>query len=440
MKNIIILLLFICSFSYGQYTNIRSKERIVYNGDTCDMYFNGDTMIIKSTSNPSLRLKFTLVKMTGLKVDGRADIKTLYVNETQISNSTVWPSTSGIANYSGGNSWGTSIPLSRIDSTWKSGTFQTLKLGTTDDTNKFDANGFRMHNGGNTFIDFQRSGVLGKLIINGTDNAISAKTNEEDGNFGGVFIGNGSGSSGVSGIGSGNFTEDSLIDWVQTQYPSEAQIGGLFWSPTSARAIVSIGGIEQFDYHTKVLWSDRSGNFNAKTVKIDTLYIKNSKLYDSASSIKLNSDFKYHMSHAAGSANDVSSYSIGGTQNIYYKVDPSGFTWREVDYITATGDSITITIPGDYNLFVNLAASTSNASDKLRIKVYKNGAQFSPVLTTWYILSNGSGTVIPTNQHIYYLHGLSAGDKISIRAANLTGSRAISITDFGLIIEKIPEL
>jgi hypothetical protein len=63
--------LLICGLSMGQsIVNIRGVSRIVYGGDTCDMYFSGDTMIIKSTSNPSLRLKLSLVKVQDIQING----------------------------------------------------------------------------------------------------------------------------------------------------------------------------------------------------------------------------------------------------------------------------------------------------------------------------------------------------------------------------------
>ena len=146
-------------------------------------------------------------------------------------------------------------------------------------------------------------------------------------------------------------------------------------------------------------------------------------------------DLTYNFIHCVGSADSISQ-TIGGLQYIYYKVNTGGaMNWREADGLTCAGDSITIITPGDYKILVYMAISTANVNDVLRVKLYVNSLPTS--LGRWVINSQGSG--VSSNQSYMWYKEFSAGDKLSVWVSNLTGAREITVYDFKLYMEKMPE-
>jgi hypothetical protein len=154
--------------------------------------------------------------------------------------------------------------------------------------------------------------------------------------------------------------------------------------------------------------------------------------------IDASGDLIYNFRHTVGSADSLVGYNVGALANVYYKLAPT-FTTREADGITMAADSVTLLVSGDYEIHCWLQLTTSAATDKLRIKIYKNGAPMSPSLGRWIINSDGSGVQTETKYYMWYIIGGTAGDRYSVRAANLTGARAITCTDLKLYVKRVPE-
>jgi len=152
-------------------------------------------------------------------------------------------------------------------------------------------------------------------------------------------------------------------------------------------------------------------------------------------------DLKYDFTHGVSSTDSLT-YSVGGTQNVYYKLNPTGADTlkdHEADNLKFNGDSVLIEVAGDYTVCCWLNLSTSNANDKIRVKLYKNNVAY-PINTIgrWIINSDGSGVSSETKYFMWYVT-LAVGDVLSVRVANLTGDRAIVLRDWKLYIEKKPE-
>ena len=159
---------------------------------------------------------------------------------------------------------------------------------------------------------------------------------------------------------------------------------------------------------------------------------------DTKGGINSTGDLKYNFIHCVGSADSLVSYSVGGTQNVYYKVNTTAFVSREADGISIIGDSIKILTAGAYRVDCWLAATTSNANDKVRVKLYINNAKSANSLGRWMINSQGTGNE-STSAYSWYKDDFAANDYLSVRVANITGARAVNITDIKLIVSKIPE-
>ena len=142
------------------------------------------------------------------------------------------------------------------------------------------------------------------------------------------------------------------------------------------------------------------------------------------------------MPHAIGSADSTVTYSVTGTQNVYYKIIPT-FTMRESDGMTMAADTVTLATAGDYEIWIWIAATTSNANEQLRIKLYINNMPMPTSLGRFIYLSMGTGNYGSRN-YMWYRTCL-ANDKISFRIANISASRAITIADFKVYVKKIPE-
>jgi hypothetical protein len=113
------------------------------------------------------------------------------------------------------------------------------------------------------------------------------------------------------------------------------------------------------------------------------------------------------------------------------------FTARESDGVALAGDSIVITTPTDYKVWVWVAATTSNVNDQIRLKMYVNSLPLPTSLGRFIINSNGVGVYL-TDSYMWY-RSMLTGDRISFYVTNLTGNRTITIADFKIYVEKVPE-
>jgi len=152
-------------------------------------------------------------------------------------------------------------------------------------------------------------------------------------------------------------------------------------------------------------------------------------------SLRVNGDFTYNYIHEVGSADSVN-FNTGTVQNKYYKI-AAGITWRNYMGMLAAGDSVKVLKAGDYKVHCWISATTSNANDKIKIKLFTNNTQNATSLGIFKINSQGTGN----NDSRYYMwyKTFAVNDWISIRAQNQTGARSINVTDIKLFIEKVPE-
>ena len=152
--------------------------------------------------------------------------------------------------------------------------------------------------------------------------------------------------------------------------------------------------------------------------------------------LNVTGDLTYDFIHADGSADSLVGFSVGGTQFVYYKIATGAMTWHEADGVTAVADSVTIIAPGHYRVHCWLNATTSNANDQIKTALFINDT-ISINGARWIINSGGTG--IGETKYFMWYRDLAADDVLDIRTSNITGARAVSVVDFQLYIEKVPE-
>ena len=192
--------------------------------------------------------------------------------------------------------------------------------------------------------------------------------------------------------------------------------------------VIPIGGgtVADPDYNQSEIQ-----NFSA-TVVHDSLQQNPLKL---EGSVTIAGNLKYGFVHAVGSV-DATSYTPSVSQNVYTKLVPT-IVWREQDGLTCL-DSVKILSAGDYRIDIGLSLSGANANDFWRLKIYKNGAAFSPELGR-FRWRNLAGGITDTRSFFWYVKDLAVNDWVSFRITNETASRNPTITDFKVYIEQKPE-
>ena len=158
-------------------------------------------------------------------------------------------------------------------------------------------------------------------------------------------------------------------------------------------------------------------------------------------SLNVSGQIKYNLIHGVASTDSIA-YTVGGTQSVYYKLNPTGadtLKSHEEDGVSFPGDSAKVSMAGDYVVHCWLNLSTSGVNDKIRVKLYKNNAAFTlNSIGTWIINSDGTGENAETKYFMWHVT-LAANDILSVRVANLTGNSEIVLRDWKLYIEKKPE-
>jgi len=149
-------------------------------------------------------------------------------------------------------------------------------------------------------------------------------------------------------------------------------------------------------------------------------------------------DLKYNFIHGVGSADAQTTYTLTGTQNVYYKIAPS-FTVTESDGLTLAGDSIIIATAGDYQVSIWVGAGTSISAENLRILLYVNDIDASSNLGRFIFNSAGVGLDKYWTRSYMWYKTLSANDRVSFYIANISSSNTITVADFKIYIEKKPE-
>lgn len=145
----------------------------------------------------------------------------------------------------------------------------------------------------------------------------------------------------------------------------------------------------------------------------------------------------YKFCHAVGSADSIN-YTPTVTQNLYTKINTGSFVIHDTLGITIRGDSLKVQYAGDYKVTCWMSATTSNANDKLRVRLYSNNIPNTTSIGRWIINSNGTGNGQSEN-FMWYKKSVTANTWFSVRITNLTASRNPNITDFKIYIEKVPE-
>ena len=192
--------------------------------------------------------------------------------------------------------------------------------------------------------------------------------------------------------------------------------------------VVSTGSIANATYTGYV-------NIGSGAVHDSSLTVKGG--ISATGGVKIKGDLTYNFIHGVGSADSTVTYSVTGTRNVYYKIIPT-FTMRESDGLTLVADSVVISTAGDYTFWAWIAATTSNTNDQLRIKIYDNNTPSPTSLGRFIILSNGND-VYETKGYMWYKVALAANHNISFRISNTSASRAITIADFKIFVQKEPE-
>jgi hypothetical protein len=210
----------------------------------------------------------------------------------------------------------------------------------------------------------------------------------------------------------------------------------LFYSGAKIQIKTKLG--VKFEVDTLGKISQKSGSDSI--ISSPTNGIIYSKGGASVFSVNSQGIIKSKVIHLVASKDSIVGYTFGGTANVYYKINPGALNVKpDSTGISIAGDSIRPRYSGDYMLTISHAISSGTASDQIRTRVKKNNAWFSPTLSRWTTVSNASTTVIPNTEHTWYLYGITAGDWISFWSTNTTGSRIMHLTDFSIIITRVPE-
>lgn len=302
------------------------------------------------------------------------------------------------------------------DSSWNS-----IKVGTGDDTAviKTDGTIHQYYNGSQVLY----SGINGSLYSLGT---------KEYGYISGV------------GIGCAGITSSTFMDSFKIALQSYVPLNEKFIS-------ISSNGIWQKKYEDSyTAWSfvtDSSFSLHKKSPLGAERYSVESTAFgitQTAGTTKFNTDtlgnanFTGYVNskkvYAVGRADSIN-YTVGGTQNIFYKINTGALTIKDTSWMFIRGDSIQVKVAGDYEVDVSMAATTSNANDKIRVRLFVSNAVMSPALGRWMINSPGTGNQQTENCPFWYARALPYGAWLSIRIQNQTGNRAINISDFGFDIK-----
>jgi len=138
----------------------------------------------------------------------------------------------------------------------------------------------------------------------------------------------------------------------------------------------------------------------------------------------------YSPPHGAMAFADSSTV-VALTQNTWAKLTgPSGpvYTVIDADDLTISGDTITITTPGDYMMWIGLSFE-GGPSDVYHVVIYKNG-----VITAFEMHRKTSNNDTGNMGMPAYLNNLSAGDDISVYIRNTGDNDDATLVSSQIII------
>jgi hypothetical protein len=201
--------------------------------------------------------------------------------------------------------------------------------------------------------------------------------------------------------------------------------------------------------------SDRNKNRNTLTQSLDTSSFRFSftsggkpivdiRSSDSSNVMKIDSNknvsfggsVSYLYRHLSVHG-DSASFTSGSTQNVFYKITGITLTKEDSIGITYAGDSVKLQINGDLWITVGTIATTSNANDQIRVRMFRNNKMINPDLANFLINSTGAGNG-ETHSKLWHIHGI-AGEWLSFHVANFTAARAITISSLSIDISYTPE-
>ena len=190
------------------------------------------------------------------------------------------------------------------------------------------------------------------------------------------------------------------------------------------------------------IWDETDDNFTTVTATGVTNAASASTNSDSVTALRtqinlnmLDIDSLQSPPHASISFQD-SAFVLDLTQNAFSKVTNTGndlFTVTDVDGMTTAGDTITVTLPGNYIVTASISFSGTSA-DVFEFAAFKNGVIASPKMER----STGS-TDIGSASLPFYLESLVAGDDISLRMTNTASSDDATLVACSWVIWRLHE-
>jgi len=327
------------------------------------------------------------------------------LSKTSGGGSLTWPTTAGLANYSGSSTWGTSIPLTRIDSTWR---MITINDSIKAETAKIYMSSFsiRRFDGSDYFPGMYTINALGSggsttpflIFRNGIDSSVINHNYLE-------FIQSGYSTSITAGgliaphaeldsLTIAGTTIDTIYSWESGDMPMTAKIK--IGSNNDSLALRSDGTINQYTDATRVFATGTNGYQYGK-MPFNHIY----------------------------RATDLT---ISATQNIWYKI--TGFTSKYSEGLTVAGDSVHVTTIGYYAVDYTITMSGLN-NEVWEFATFKNGVIEIPRQQRYTSSSDVGNGSAPTT---FYCDG---DDWISFRIRNTTDNDDPTIKYFSAVITPI---
>jgi len=157
---------------------------------------------------------------------------------------------------------------------------------------------------------------------------------------------------------------------------------------------------------------------------------------DAVGNVDIEGQVTYDFAHIVASADSIA-YTPTITQNEYLLLAP-GMTAHEADNVTLSGDTLTVSVAGDYFINISVRFSGANQNDVWRIKVYINGSP-TPSSVGRFVIRTTSAGEPDVRSFFWYLQDLAVDDEITFTMTNYTASRNPTFTDFKIYMEKKPE-
>lgn len=173
-----------------------------------------------------------------------------------------------------------------------------------------------------------------------------------------------------------------------------------------------------------------------KKILIIFLLIVSIKGYSQTQDI--NGDLTYHLSHC-----DM--YLTGGTYTLNIGAGASGrllpsMSVKEADYITCAGDTIVITVAGDYMVYFSFSGASTDKKDfKIIPRTVTSGGAPTPVTDASLYFSGFAVDNFTSSHWSWYLAGLTVGESISFWITNVTDATDFTFKEIQVLVIKMAE-